>query len=597
MGFDAGAQCCPHLDHNAGVNVYFDCCENTEAPSAAPTSSPSSSPSSGPTVYVAPTAGPTPPKADDDGDYSDDYDDYERRGGGGDDNNGIVLMTIVFTMLIIGVFVTVQHLQKCKQVHHADTPAERVMVMEKIQRKMMEELPLRVAEALAQLQALQEGGEGGVPGPRGESVRRGQNFVKHNSEKSLVKHNNSDASLHFGADAGPGSGAGPGADRPDLERRPTLRDVGDGPESGPRGGGMTSSTRTRTAESPEFLEVKEQLLESGDLERVQVFKDAGIKDFAPLVEKMDVEMFRPGDKICTEGEEGHTFYVIRSGNVNVLQGGNKLCQLGAHDTFGEVALLHDHAKRTSTVVAATDVMTLTLSRDGFTAMFGDGDGGGKSLRAVRSMSNLMEQRLLTDRVRNAKRRGSLTGGGGADDGPTKRKSRRKGKSRRPSISSSGGGANAPFVMSASKALREAKEIRERLGKFAPNQEAQARAKNKFKRAMGKLRGTLGVAKTHAITQIAAEEARKAKQKKNSLKRANSSAWDHGGEEGREKRRRARQRAMARKQERAKKKEQRKSRRGTIVADDGVTAGPSQSDLMAKAVAEQEEGEPQEDADT
>ena len=45
------------------------------------------------------------------------------------------------------------------------------------------------------------------------------------------------------------------------------------------------------------------------------------------------------ETLRTEGEEGHKYYLIRSGSVGILQGGAQVCQLGAHDTFGEVALL------------------------------------------------------------------------------------------------------------------------------------------------------------------------------------------------------------------------------------------------------------------
>ena len=45
----------------------------------------------------------------------------------------------------------------------------------------------------------------------------------------------------------------------------------------------------------------------------------------------------------------------------------------------------------------------------------------------------------------------------------------------------------PLIREASDDLREAQAIRERLGKYAPNEEAQERAKLKFRRALSKIK--------------------------------------------------------------------------------------------------------------
>jgi hypothetical protein len=71
-----------------------------------------------------------------------------------------------------------------------------------------------------------------------------------------------------------------------------------------------------------------------------------------------------GTTLVTEGEPGDLFYVLAEGNVLVTRDGTTLRQLGAGDSFGELALLRN-APRTASVVALDDVTTWTLERDSF----------------------------------------------------------------------------------------------------------------------------------------------------------------------------------------------------------------------------------------
>jgi len=66
-----------------------------------------------------------------------------------------------------------------------------------------------------------------------------------------------------------------------------------------------------------------------------------------------------GETIIREGETGDRFYVIESGEVEILGRG-----FGPGEAFGEIALLRD-VPRTATVTAVSDVALLTLERDVF----------------------------------------------------------------------------------------------------------------------------------------------------------------------------------------------------------------------------------------
>jgi hypothetical protein len=68
---------------------------------------------------------------------------------------------------------------------------------------------------------------------------------------------------------------------------------------------------------------------------------------------------RAGETIVSEGEIGDRFYVIASGEVEILGR-----TFGPGESFGEIALLRD-VPRTATVTAVTDVELITLDRDIF----------------------------------------------------------------------------------------------------------------------------------------------------------------------------------------------------------------------------------------
>jgi CRP/FNR family cyclic AMP-dependent transcriptional regulator len=76
------------------------------------------------------------------------------------------------------------------------------------------------------------------------------------------------------------------------------------------------------------------------------------------------EQYAAGDVIFAEGDAGERFYVVREGTVTLSVEGRKLEDVGPGGIFGELGLI-DHAPRSATATAATDVDVMPLDERGF----------------------------------------------------------------------------------------------------------------------------------------------------------------------------------------------------------------------------------------
>ncbi len=80
------------------------------------------------------------------------------------------------------------------------------------------------------------------------------------------------------------------------------------------------------------------------------------------------KVYRNGEIICNEGDEGRDMYVIQSGKVSVIkrtpQGEVFLRTLKGGDIFGEMALF-DHLPRSATVRADGEARILRIDKNGF----------------------------------------------------------------------------------------------------------------------------------------------------------------------------------------------------------------------------------------
>lgn len=89
------------------------------------------------------------------------------------------------------------------------------------------------------------------------------------------------------------------------------------------------------------------------------------KDQYPLLAKAcEAQTFKPGQTVIKEGEDGHEFFAIKSGEATVMIGHKTVATLKGGDYFGEEALLHD-SPRSASIVALVELKVLKWTREKF----------------------------------------------------------------------------------------------------------------------------------------------------------------------------------------------------------------------------------------
>ncbi len=107
------------------------------------------------------------------------------------------------------------------------------------------------------------------------------------------------------------------------------------------------------------------------LERIPMLSKLTLEQTTLLSQRLQVSTFNAGDIVFSLGEPGDTFYIIESGEVEVLaappttdDAPTVVKRLGVGNYFGEMALLRS-VPRTTTVRCATETQLLGLRRDDF----------------------------------------------------------------------------------------------------------------------------------------------------------------------------------------------------------------------------------------
>lgn len=101
-----------------------------------------------------------------------------------------------------------------------------------------------------------------------------------------------------------------------------------------------------------------------EMAAMPLFRDLPPADLDLLLSKMVSLSVAPGKVIMRQGETGDKFYIVRSGQVEILQDGEIVAMRGRGEAVGEIALLLN-VPRTATVRAIEPTELLSLSREDF----------------------------------------------------------------------------------------------------------------------------------------------------------------------------------------------------------------------------------------
>jgi len=103
------------------------------------------------------------------------------------------------------------------------------------------------------------------------------------------------------------------------------------------------------------------------LRQVSFFRPLPFAIVEHLTSALQSATYEPGDTIIEDGEPGERFYIIAEGQARAAaKDGRQLREMGAGDSFGEIALLR-RIPRTATVTALSRLEVRTLAREEFLA--------------------------------------------------------------------------------------------------------------------------------------------------------------------------------------------------------------------------------------
>jgi len=111
-------------------------------------------------------------------------------------------------------------------------------------------------------------------------------------------------------------------------------------------------------------EVRTDLRSVIEIRSLPAFSTLDEADAARLLRGAEYRSYSPGRRIVKQGDEGSSFFIVASGQVDVIEDRRMRGRLGPGSYFGEVALLGD-VPRSATVRAATPVRVLELDRKAF----------------------------------------------------------------------------------------------------------------------------------------------------------------------------------------------------------------------------------------
>ena len=106
------------------------------------------------------------------------------------------------------------------------------------------------------------------------------------------------------------------------------------------------------------------------LRQVPLFAGCSKKELAEIATLADELSFPAGPTLIQEGRQGHEFFVLVEGTVDVRAKGRKLSSLSDGAFFGEMALVSSRP-RNATVTATSPIRVLVVHESGFRRLLHD----------------------------------------------------------------------------------------------------------------------------------------------------------------------------------------------------------------------------------
>jgi CRP/FNR family transcriptional regulator, cyclic AMP receptor protein len=103
---------------------------------------------------------------------------------------------------------------------------------------------------------------------------------------------------------------------------------------------------------------------------VPLFAGCSKKELGEISTLADELSFPAGTTLIEEGRQGHEFFVLIEGDVDVRAKGRKVASLGDGSFFGEMSLVSSRP-RNATVTASSPVRVLVIHEQGFRRLLRD----------------------------------------------------------------------------------------------------------------------------------------------------------------------------------------------------------------------------------
>jgi CRP-like cAMP-binding protein len=91
--------------------------------------------------------------------------------------------------------------------------------------------------------------------------------------------------------------------------------------------------------------------------------------------------FAAGETLMSEGDFGHSLFLVESGSADVLVEGNKVREVGPGEVLGEVAVLAS-GRRTASVVATSSIQVIAFFKPDVWRLERDAPEAARRLRAA-----------------------------------------------------------------------------------------------------------------------------------------------------------------------------------------------------------------------